>query len=245
MPAGAGRGSLPGVTDLTGRSVLVAGATGGLGLLVARRLAARGARLTLTARTAPRLEAVAGELGAACVAADLRERGAAERVVDHALAANGSLDGLVVAAGVVAFGPAVDVEDAVLDELFSLNVLAPVRLLRAAAPALSASAQEGNDPFVVNVSAVVAEQPTAGMAAYSASKAALAAFDAAAGRELRRARIRLVDARPPHTETGLATRPIAGAPPSLPQGLDPQAVADRIVTAIETGERDVPASAFA
>ncbi len=245
MPGGAGRGSLPGVTDLVGRNVLVAGATGGLGLLVAQRLAERGAALTLTARTPVRLAAVAADLGAAQLAVDLRERGAAERVVDTALAAHGRLDGVVFAAGVVAFGPAVEVEDAVLDELFSLNVLAPVRLLRAAHPALSASAEQGGDPFVVNVSAVVAEQPTAGMAAYSASKAALAAFDAAAARELRRARIRLVDVRPPHTETGLATRPIAGAAPSLPQGLDPRAVAARIVAAIESGERDVAASAFA
>jgi cyclic-di-GMP-binding biofilm dispersal mediator protein len=233
------------VSDLTGRSVLVAGGTGGLGLPVARLLAARGARLTLTARSGGRLAAAAGELDAAHVAADLRERGAAERVVDAAVSAHGGLDGLVVAAGVVAFGPAVEVEDAVLDELFALNVLAPVRLLRAAHPALSASAAAGHEPFVVTISAVVAEQPTAGMAAYSASKAALAAFDAAAARELRRARIRLVDVRPPHTETGLASRPIAGAPPSLPRGLDPEAVARRIVGAIEAGERDVPAAAFA
>jgi cyclic-di-GMP-binding biofilm dispersal mediator protein len=245
VPGAARRGSLPGVTDLTGRSVLVAGATGGLGLLVARRLAERGAVLTLTARTPARLAEVAAGLDAVNVAADLRERGAAERVVDAALEAHGRLDGVVFAAGVVAFGPAVEVEDAVLDELFSLNVLAPVRLLRAAHPALSASAEQGREPFVLNVSAVVAEQPTAGMAAYSASKAALAAFDAAAARELRRARIRVVDVRPPHTETGLAERPIAGAPPPLPQGLDPQAVADRIVAAVEGAERDVPASAFA
>ena len=97
---------------------------------------------------------------------------------------------------------------------------------------------------MVNVSAVVAEQPTAGMAAYSASKAALAAFDAAAGRELRRARIRLLDARPPHTETGLASHPVAGTAPTLPRGLDPAAVAARIVAAVENGERDLPAHAF-
>jgi cyclic-di-GMP-binding biofilm dispersal mediator protein len=72
----------------------------------------------------------------------------------------------------------------------------------------------------------------------------LSAFDAAAGRELRRARIRLVDARPPHTETGLATRPIAGSAPVLPTGLDPDAVAERIVTAIEADERDLASTAF-
>jgi cyclic-di-GMP-binding biofilm dispersal mediator protein len=82
------------------------------------------------------------------------------------------------------------------------------------------------------------------MAAYSASKAALTAFDAAAGRELRRAGVRVIDARPPHTETGLAERPAAGQPPKLPTGLDPDAVAARIVAAIVDNERDLPSSAF-
>ncbi len=246
MPAGAGRDSLPGVSSsLTGRSVLVVGATGGLGSAVARLLADRGAALTLTARSPQRLTALARELDAPALAVDLRDAGGAERAVEAAVAAHERLDGVVLAAGVVAFGPASEVDDATLEELFAVNVLAPVRLVRAAHPYLVTSAHEGRDPFVVTISAVVAEQPMAGMAAYSASKAALAAFDAAAGRELRRARIRLVDARPPHTETGLAERPIAGTAPSLPRGLDPGAVAARIVTALENGERDLPSTAFA
>ncbi|MCU0266703.1 MAG: SDR family NAD(P)-dependent oxidoreductase, partial [Actinomycetia bacterium] len=93
-------------------------------------------------------------------------------------------------------------------------------------------------------SAVVAEHPTAGMAAYSASKAALTAHDVAVGRELRRAGIRVVDARPPHTQTGLAQRPLAGTAPRLPAGLAPDAVAARVVAAIEDDERDLPSAAF-
>ncbi|HYN57461.1 MAG TPA: SDR family NAD(P)-dependent oxidoreductase, partial [Motilibacterales bacterium] len=83
-----------------------------------------------------------------------------------------------------------------------------------------------------------------GMSAYSASKAGLAAFDAAAARELRRSRIRLIDARPPHTETGLADRPMFGTAPRLPTGLDPQDVAARILAGIANGETDLPSSAF-
>ena len=63
--------------------------------------------------------------------------------------------------------------------------------------------------------------------------------------EARRSRVRVVDARPPHTETGLAGRPIAGTAPRLPQGLVPQAVADRILRAIVDDELDLPSTAFA
>ena len=63
-------------------------------------------------------------------------------------------------------------------------------------------------------------------------------------RELRREGIRIVDTRPPHTETGLASRAIAGVAPAMPQGLDPDVVAARIVAAIVNDEKDVPAEAF-
>jgi cyclic-di-GMP-binding biofilm dispersal mediator protein len=109
---------------------------------------------------------------------------------------------------------------------------------------LQQSAHAGLSPFACTISAVVAEQPVAGMAAYSASKAAVTAFDAAVARELRRSGIRVLDARPPHTETGLASRPVAGQAPALPRGLEPQAVAQRIVTALLDGERDLPAASF-
>lgn len=178
------------------------------------------------------------------MAADVRKAASASQIVDAAVAEQGGVDGIVFAAGAVAFGAIDELPDDVMIELFTLNALAPMRLLRAALPSLRESAAAGHDPFVAHISAVVAEQPQAGMAAYSASKAALAAYDAAAARELRREKIRLIDIRPPHTETGLAQRPLAGTAPRLPEGLDPQQVAHRIVEAIRDGEKDVPSTAF-
>jgi cyclic-di-GMP-binding biofilm dispersal mediator protein len=230
------------MTQLDGASVLVAGATGGLGAPLCRRLAAAGAQLTLTGRDGDRLAALA--VDALCVPADLRRAGAAEKVVEQAVDRYGHLDGLVFAAGAVAFGPATDTPDQVIIDLFTLNTLAPIRLLRAAMPHLQASAAGGGSPFVVHISAVVAETPMPGMAAYSASKAGLAAFDQAAARELRRSRIRLIDARPPHTETGLADRPMFGTAPRLPTGLDPESVVDRILAGIVNDETDLPSAAF-
>ena len=149
--------------------------------------------------------------------------GAAEKVVQRAVEHHGRLDGVVFAAGAVAFGAATETPDQVLVDLFTLNTLAPIRLLRAHCRTCSPRRPRGGSPFVVHISAVVAETPMPGMAGYSASKAGLAAFDAAAARELRRSRIRLIDARPPHTETGLADRPLSGTAPRLPHGLDPEA----------------------
>lgn len=208
--------------------VLVSGATGALGGAIARELASRGARLALHGRDAERLDAVAAELGAeVATAADLTVPGEPERLVAASADALGGLDLAVCAVGVVAFGPAREVEDATLDELLAINLLAPMRLTRALAGRMERGAT------IVNVSAIVAEMPTAGMAAYSASKAALTAFDRASGRELRREGIRVIDVRPPHLDTGLETRPIAGEAPRLPQGQDAGAWARRVADAVD------------
>lgn len=230
------------MTDLSGRRILVTGATGGLGALIARELSAQGAQLVLSARTAEGLQAVG--LDAEMFSLDLAVPGAAGALID-AVTAGGALDGIVIAHGVVAFGPAAELTDETLATLMALNVTVPIQLIRAAVPALTASKAAGNEPFIVTIAGVVADSPTAGMAAYSASKAALNSFVSAISRELRREGIRVLDARPPHTETGLASRPIAGMAPTMPQGLEPELVAARIVAAIVNNEKDVPTAAFA
>jgi cyclic-di-GMP-binding biofilm dispersal mediator protein len=225
--------------DLNGAAVLLAGASGGLGTAIGRALTDRGATLTLLGRSEEHLAscALAG-LGGPHVAGDIADPDTGVRAVQAHLDAHGRLDGVVNAAGEVAFGPLEETDDATLERLVASNLLGPLRLVRAALPHLDGG-------FVANLSAVVAEQPPAGMAAYAATKAGLTAADTSLRRELRRRRIDVIDARPPHTETGLAGRPIGGEPPPLPEGLAPEAVAERIVVAIEQGERDVPAAEFA
>jgi len=228
------------VTDLASAHVLVLGATGGLGSAIARRLVASGARVSLSGRDGVRLEALADDLGSAVVAvvaADLTMPDGPASVV-RAASAEATVTGVVNAAGVVAFGTVEDLDDDTLDEVLLLDLVAPIRLARAALAVIP----EGG--FLAQVSAVVAEKAMPGMAAYSAAKAGLSAFDAALATELRRRRIRVLDIRPPHTETGLATRPVAGEAPRLPQGLDPDAVAERVVRALADDERDLPSTAF-
>jgi cyclic-di-GMP-binding biofilm dispersal mediator protein len=217
--------------ELRGAHVVVVGATGVLGANIATQLAAAGARVSAIVRDHTRLD---GASVSQYALADVTDHEA----LRTALASVAPFDGVVNATGVVAFGNVVDLDDATLARLFAVNSIAPIVMLRE-------SAVHMNDGgFFVNISGVVATQPVAGMAAYSASKAAAWAAMTAAARELRRRRIDVIDARPGHTETGLATRPLAGVAPKMPEGLAPNVVAARIVAAITAGERDLPTEAF-
>lgn len=217
------------MTDLNGAVVLVLGASGGLGSRMSDQLTEAGATVVRASRSS-------GD--------DLRDAAMPARIVSSIEQEHGRLDGVVIAAGVVAFGPADGVTDATLDELTEVNTLGPIRLIREATPLLASAARGGGSPFIVTLSGIVSEVPTAGLAAYSASKSALAAFTVAATRELRRAGIRIVDARPGHVETSLSQHPIAGTAPKFPAGLDPDTVVARIVRAIVDDERDLPSTAF-
>jgi NAD(P)-dependent dehydrogenase (short-subunit alcohol dehydrogenase family) len=225
------------MTDLTGTTILVVGASGGLGSRISDQLEAEGATVVRASRSA------AGDAGGVLLD-DVRDESAAAALLARVAEQHDRIDGLVIAPGAVAFGPVADLADDTLRDLFEVNALAPIRLIREAIPALTASSKAGGSPFVLTLSGIVSEMPTAGLAAYSAAKSALAAFTVASTRELRKAGIRIVDARPGHIDTGLADHPIAGTAPSFPTSLDPDRVAARIVRAIIDDERDLPSSAF-
>ena len=207
-------------------SIAVVGATGGLGEPIVAELRSRGARVLGCSRH--------GELPI-----DVRDVAAGDEIVAAATERFGGLDGVVVASGVVAFGDLVDTDDVVAEELMLTNALGPLWLARRTLPALAE--RRG---FFAAITGIVADAPQPGMAAYSASKAALAAGLTAIRREFRRRKVAVIDVRPPHTETGLATRPIAGTAPKMPEGLAPEAVARRIVDAIVAGDDVVTAEMF-
>jgi short-subunit dehydrogenase len=213
------------VRELNGAVVAVVGATGGLGREISAVLTERGATVVRVGRTQP-----------ADIQIDLRDNTAGDELVAYCADRFGRLDGVVVAAGIVAFGDLVDTDDVVIEELFLTNALGPMWLAKRVAGPLAKS-----QGFFVNVSGVVADTPMPGMAAYSASKAAAAAAMEAVRREFRRSKVTVIDVRPPHTETGLAGHPLEGTAPKMPEGLAPRTVAERIVVAIEQGESVVTA----
>ncbi len=221
---------------LHGASVLLAGATGGLGRAIGTEMTRRGAALTLVSRGVERLGAL--DLPGARVALDLRAPEACAAAVAAAVAQCGRLDVVINAVGVVAFGSLDELSVDTMEELFLTNTFVAIMLARAALRVL----QPGG--AIVNISGVVAEMNLPGMAAYGASKAAVRSFDQALAREARRRDVRVLDARPPHTETGLAEHPLAGTAPRMPAGLSPEHVAKVICDALEAGSSDLPSTAF-
>ena len=228
--------------NFEGKTALIAGASGALGSRIAERLAAGGADLTLVGKRSEALEDAAPSAQANKVdriVSDLRDPAAAEHVVQATLDRTGQIDLVVNAIGVVAFGNVVDLDCDVIEELFLTNTFAAMFLAKAALPHLS---QGGT---IASISGVIAEQNMAGMAAYGASKAALRSFNEGFSREARRKKVRVLDIRPPHTETGLVDRAIAGTAPKFPAGLEPDSVADTILKALaDDSVKDLPAESF-
>ncbi|MGB9277793.1 MAG: SDR family oxidoreductase [Terrimicrobiaceae bacterium] len=122
--------------DLTGYCSIVTGASVGIGLNIAEALAYRGSDLVLVSRNAERLEEAAGKvraIGRRAVALplDVGADDAPERIVEAALRLGGRIDVLVNNAGFMTFADPFNVNDETWDEIFKVNVRAPMRITRA------------------------------------------------------------------------------------------------------------------
>ena len=167
--------------ELAGRSVIVTGASRGIGLAIAEAFAAEGARLTICARGADGLEAARARLadgGATVVAvpADVMDAGDCARVVEAAVEAHGGIDALVNNAGGRAGEGS---EEAVLRGTIEVNAVTAFRLAELARPHLAASEGGG---AIVNISSIYGRESGGGVA-YNAGKAAQIAVSKALARE--------------------------------------------------------------
>lgn len=219
--------------QLNGSRFLVAGATGFLGERFARALKERGATIAVAGRDREALSRIGSELGAPVILLDFSESGSAAEAVEAAQTELGGLDGVVIATGAVAFGRSGELDPQTEATLMAVNATGPVGLISAALDELAP------DGAVVAITAVVAEFPTAGMAAYSASKAALASYLTALRRERRKELATVLEVSPGHMETGFAERALAGEPPSLPEGEDPDQLVEVSLDALEQDRREV------
>ncbi|SDR46369.1 3-oxoacyl-[acyl-carrier-protein] reductase [Rhizobiales bacterium GAS113] len=157
--------------DLTGKTALVTGASGGIGGAIARALHAQGAAVALSGTRREVLEKLALELGsrAHVCPASLNDAASVEALVPAAEAALGSLDILVNNAGVTRDNLFLRMKDAEWDEVIAVNLTAAFRLSRAALKGM----MRRRFGRIISVSSVVGATGNPGQGNYAASKAGL------------------------------------------------------------------------
>ncbi len=165
---------------LSGRRVLLTGASRGLGAQLARAFTERGATVALVARPSEALTAVAAATGGAAYPCDLGDLASLPALV-AAVEADGPVDVLVNNAGISGIGWYADRTLAEIDQVITVNLLAPMYLCRLVLPGMLAR-RRGQ---LVNVSSMAAVFAPPGLASYSASKAGLSHFTAGLRADLR------------------------------------------------------------
>jgi short-subunit dehydrogenase len=189
--------------DYRAQTVLLTGASSGIGAAFARTLAARGANLVLVARRADRLTSVADELRRTTdvrvdvIPADLSQASVAGELHRAVTERDLRVTGLINNAGFGSFAPFLDHDPARLAAEIAVDAVAPMRLTAAFLPQMV----EAGHGFVINLASVSAYLPSPRMAVYSATKAFTLSFTESLWTELRGTGVTLFAVCPGATAT--------------------------------------------
>ena len=217
-----------------GSSVLITGASSGIGAALAARLAPLGVRLLLSGRDPDRLAAVARPLGARMLVADLSVPGAGAELGRRALSAAGHVDVLINNAGVGAAGPtATTPQDP--GDLLAVNLLAPIQLTQALLPALLERGR-GQVVFVGSIAGSVGVREEA---VYAASKAGLACFADSLRQEVGPRGVNVLLVVPGVVDTPFFARRGAPYDRGRPRPIPAPHVATVILRGLQAGRDDV------
>jgi len=191
------------------RAALVTGASSGIGLAIAVMLAEEGYDLTLTSRTAAKLEAAAGPVaalgtGVHTIAADVGEPEEVAGVVAAHRERFGRLDVLVNNAGLGVVSPLGGIEDKHLDLQLAVNLRAPILFYREAEAMLRAAGAEHGEALVVNTSSIAGKVGEPELGVYSATKHGVVGFTQAMQRELGPAGVKSCVLCPGFVDTALS-----------------------------------------
>ena len=170
--------------DLSGKTALVTGVSGGIGGAIARALHKQGADIAISARQKDKLEAIAAELGSRVhvVPCDLTDKVAVGRLVDEAAAKLGRVDILVNNAGLTRDNLFMVMKDEQWDEVIAVNLTSTFMLMRSAARSMM-RAKSGYGR-IVNISSVSGIIGNPGQGNYAASKAGMIGMTKSLAREV-------------------------------------------------------------
>ncbi|MHC5653233.1 3-oxoacyl-[acyl-carrier-protein] reductase [Stappia sp.] len=168
--------------DLTSKTALVTGATGGIGAEIARAFHAQGATVALSGTRAEKLEALAAELGERVhvLPANLSDRTAVDALVPAAEAAMGQLDILVNNAGITRDNLFMRMKDEEWDDVIEVNLTAGFRLCRAAVKGM----MRRRSGRIIGIASVVGVTGNPGQANYAAAKAGMIGMAKSLAREV-------------------------------------------------------------
>lgn len=168
--------------DLTGKTALVTGATGGIGGAIAKALHAQGAHVGISGRNEDKLKALAAELGdrVSILAADLAAEGAIDDLVKRADEALGQIDILVNNAGLTRDNLSMRMKDEEWQEVIDVNMTATFKL----AKAVQRGMMKRRNGRIINIASVVGVMGNPGQCNYVASKAGMIGWSKAMGQEV-------------------------------------------------------------
>ena len=216
--------------------VLITGASSGIGAAAARLLASRGADVALVARGARGLARTAGAVQAqgrraVVVPADVADADAVQSAVDEAAEQLGGLDGVIVNAGVAAYGRFTDTPRENVDRTIDVTLNGAIHTIRAALPHLEKTAGT-----LVITGSVASKLPLPLMASYTAAKHGLRGFVDALRIELKAqgssVRIAMVHPGPVDSPFWNNATPSGPAPPDFPRAYTPERVAEALADAL-------------
>ena len=225
---------------ISGSTILITGASGGIGGAIARQLAQRGASLILVNRDGDKLEAFAAELRATGakitpLVGDLAVPGEPARLIQDALAQAGPIDILINCAGVQNFGFFAQESAADTATLFNVNTLAPIAMVNAVLPHML----EQGKGQIVNLGSIFGSIGFPCFASYSASKFALRGFSEALRRELAGTGIGVTYVAPRFTKTAFNRSAVTRMADALKMNQDePDSVAASVIATIERDGRE-------
>lgn len=172
------------IFDLSGKTALVTGATGGIGGAIARTFHKAGAVVGISGRQKDKLESLAKELGdrVHILPCDLADRESVSKLVDEAVAAMGRLDILVNNAGLTRDNLMMVMKDEQWDEVIAVNLTSTFMLMRAAARHMVRN--KSGFGRIINISSVSGVFGNPGQGNYAASKAGMIGMTKSLAREV-------------------------------------------------------------
>ncbi len=217
--------------SLVAGRVLLTGATGGIGMAIARAFAGRGARLVISARRSEILDPLAAEVGGRAVRTDLARREDVERLLAEA----GDVDVLVANAALPASGVLTELSQEQIDRMLEINLRAPIALARAIAPGMI----ERGSGHMVFISSLAGKAAAPASSIYSATKFGLRGFALGLREDLRHHGVGVSVVLPGFiSDAGM----FADANVELPRGVgtrSPEQVAEAVVQAVERDRAEI------